>query len=149
MAVHVRDSVDLTSVDPMDLAPTFHADPLVRRNTDGSLALIAGRCQNCDWTSFPANSVCPMCLNEDIRTLALPSTGQLYAETTVHVAPRPWHRPMSLGYVDFEGGVRVFGHLQNAPEIGQTVEVALASVGTDEDGEPITSFVFRPAEVTS
>jgi len=61
-------------------------------------------------------------------------------------APKKWKIPMCIGYVDLEGGVRVFTHL-DGPDlaIGETVEVSLGTVGQDENGA-IESFVFKRAK---
>jgi uncharacterized OB-fold protein len=63
--------------------------------------------------------------------------------SVVHIAPKKWKLPMRIGYVDLEGGVRVFTHLEGSDfAIGDRVEVGVGVIGQDESGA-IESFVFK------
>ena len=65
--------------------------------------------------------------------------------TTLHVGPRQWLRPMSLGYVDLPNGVRVLGVLHGEGHaIGNKVTLSHGQVGTDTDGTVLNNFVFVP-----
>lgn len=109
--------------------------------------LMGGRCAACGGRMFPQPPVCPNCMSEDVRPEEMSSTGTLYAYSTVHVGPRKWHKPMTLGYVDLDNGVRVFSHIHgDSLLMGGPVKLDVAEVGRDEDGTPIVSFVFRPVE---
>ena len=115
----------------------------VEISTDGRVALVGGRCADCGARAFPRPPVCTGCMSENILPERLPRTGMLYAFSVVHIAPKKWKMPMTIGYVDLEGGVRVFTHLDGTGfAIGDTVEVGLGVVGQDENGA-IESFVFR------
>lgn len=110
---------------------------------DGLASLIGGRCADCGARAFPVPPVCTGCMGENIVLEKLPRTGTLYAFSVVHIAPKKWKKPMTIGYVDLPDGVRVFTHLEGDDlAIGDTVEIAIGEVGRDEDGA-IESFVFR------
>lgn len=54
------------------------------------------------------------------ETAAITGTGTLYSYTVIHPAPKTGQPPYALGYVDFDGPVRIFGRLLGAagPRIG-------------------------------
>jgi uncharacterized OB-fold protein len=113
---------------------------------DGRPVLVGGVCLDCGAVAFPRPPVCTGCMRENIAAERLPRQGTLYAFSVVHIAPKIWKTPMTVGYVDLAGGVRVFTHLQGGGfAIGDTVEVDIGAVGEDADG-PIECFVFRRAK---
>jgi uncharacterized OB-fold protein len=110
---------------------------------DGHAVLVGGRCTDCGARAFPRPPVCAGCMSETIVAEKLPREGVLYAFSVVHIAPKKWTLPMRIGYVDLEGGVRVFTHLEGSDfAIGDRVEVGVGVVGQDESGA-IESFVFK------
>ena len=83
------------------------------------------------------------CMGENILPEPMPRPGTLYAFSTVYIAPRRWHTPMTIGYVDLPNGVRVFAHLAgDGFSIGDSVEPDIGIVGKDDAG-PIACFVFK------
>ena len=115
----------------------------VERDAGGNAVLIGGRCADCGACAFPRPPVCIGCMGENIVAERLPRQGTLYAFSTVHIAPKKWKKPMCIGYVDLEGGVRVFTHLAGGEfAIGDAVEVDIGTVGEDEAGA-IECFVFK------
>jgi len=128
------------------LATCLPGDALAFRGKEP--VLVGARCRACGERMFPRPPVCPHCMSEDVAAEDMPRAGTLYAYSTVHVGPRQWHKPFTLGYVDLDNGVRVFGHLRgDSFAMGGRVQLDVAEVGRDEDGKPIVSFVFRPVEV--
>jgi uncharacterized OB-fold protein len=114
----------------------------VERGADGRAVLIGGACRDCGNQTFPRAPVCCICMSENIAAQPMPRAGTLYAFSTVHVTAKKWKKPMCIGYVDLSNGARVFTHLEGELAIGDTLEVAIAIVGEDENG-PIESFVFK------
>ena len=113
----------------------------------GRAVLRGGACESCGIEFFPCYPVCPSCMSEDVSKKPMPTRGTLYAFTRLHVGPPKWRKPLTLGYVDLENGVRVFTHLQGQEfSFGQAVELAVGVVGANPDGTPISTFVFRPME---
>jgi uncharacterized OB-fold protein len=110
---------------------------------DGRATLMGGVCSDCGAETFPRAPVCSTCMSENIAPKAMPRRGTLYAFSTVHVAAKKWKKPMCVGYVDLPNKARVFTHLVGGNlAIGDEVEVAMGTVGEDENG-PIDCFVFR------
>jgi uncharacterized OB-fold protein len=136
-----KQSVPGTSQSVISLA----ADSL--GNRDGRPVLVGGRCNECGTMAFPRIAVCSNCMSESFTDEAMSERGKLYSWTTVHVGPQHMHKPITLGYVDLDNGVRVFSHLSinDGPlAINQSVRLSVAQVGTESDGRPIETFVFVP-----
>ncbi|GJG94738.1 Zn-ribbon domain-containing OB-fold protein [Cupriavidus pauculus] len=53
-------------------------------------------------------------------TVPVQGVGTVYSFTVIHPAPKTGQPPYALGYVDFDGPVRIFGRLQgnDRPVIG-------------------------------
>lgn len=120
----------------------------VRNESDGSVRLVGGRCDNCGTTFFPSAHVCPECMSEAVAATDLASSGTLYSWSVVHVAPKGWNTPYIAGYVDLADGVRVFAHITgtdaSALTMDMPVEVTSAVLG-DDGGVPVESYAFMPA----
>ena len=87
----------------------------------------------------------PHCLATDVHKARLPSHGVLYSYTTVHVAPPGWQVPFVIGYVDLANGLRVLAHIgvpQDYLKIGAMLQLATAAVATDDEGSPLTTYIF-------
>jgi uncharacterized OB-fold protein len=131
-------SPDLTADGPLDL----DEDPP---------RLVAGRCGGCGALTFPLRAQCPACGGAVERTL-LPARGTLWTWTTQGFEPpRPPYvpeegefQPFGVGYVEFEGFLRVEGRLtETEPErlrIGMPMEVVPL-----ERGGRVT-YAFAPAD---
>ncbi|MGE0626964.1 MAG: Zn-ribbon domain-containing OB-fold protein [Hyphomicrobiaceae bacterium] len=124
----------------------FVAPELVENGPQGP-RLVAGKCGKCGALSFPKAAVCPECLSEEITAAHLASEGMLYSFAVVHQAPKGWTVPYALGYVDLPDGIRVLAHIEGdagALEIDSRVRLDVGRVGTDADGNPLMSYVFKP-----
>ena len=116
-------------------------------DSSGRPVLVGCICKSCGNRMFPYAPVCPVCMSEDMARETMPREGTIYSFTTVHVGPKTWQKPFTVGYVDLTNGVRVFSHLRGTDiAIGQAVSLALADIGRSADGRPITTFVFQPAK---
>lgn len=73
---------------------------------DGCACLQGGQCRSCNKSFFPVKMVCPYCGVDKPAHIALPTTGNLYSFTTVHVSAGR-QTPYHLGYVDLNPAVRV------------------------------------------
>ncbi len=127
--------------------PHFVAPELIETTKEGP-RLVAGRCKGCGALSFPKAPVCTECLGQDMATTHLAHRGKLYSYSVVHQAPKGWDVPYALGYVDLEDGMRVLAHIEgDAAGIGIDGPVALgvAKVGSDAQGAPLMSYVFKAA----
>jgi uncharacterized OB-fold protein len=118
------------------------------RNEHGRPVLVGSRCNDCGALSFPRVAVCVKCMSESFAEEPMPERGTLYSWTAVHVGPPHMHKPVTLGYVDLENGVRVFSHLASKGQplaFNQPVKLTVAEVGRQADDRPIETFVFIPA----
>lgn len=119
----------------------------VRNESDGSIRLVGGSCDNCGALFFPSAQVCPECMSEAVVPADLASEGTLYSWSVVHVAPKGWNTPYIAGYVDLADSVRVFAHITGADasalEMDMPVSLTSAVLG-DDDGVPVESYAFEP-----
>lgn len=131
----------------MNLSDVNLAQGALSKNANGRPVLIGGACKSCGTQFFPQHPVCPSCMSEDVAETAMPTRGKLYSFTTLHVGAKKWNKPLSVGYVDLDNGVRVFAHLQGQHfRFDQQVEMDLGQVGIEPGGAPISTFVFKPTE---
>lgn len=114
---------------------------------EGSVRLVGSCCSDCGLRAVPPADVCPGCGSEAVAREVQPEEGVVYSMTTLHVGPRKWAKPMTLGYVDLTNGVRVLAVLQGEGHaIGGAVRVSTGKVGEEADGAPLHNFVFVPKE---
>jgi uncharacterized protein len=118
--------------------------------------LIGGRCAECSAITFPVQPGCPRCGSAEIGEHLLPQRGTLWTFTTQEFLPKEPYatgethetfRPFGVGMVDL-GEVRVEGRLTEADpsvlRIGMDVELEIVPFGTDDDGNEILTYAFRP-----
>lgn len=78
---------------------------------DGAVMLKGSRCRSSGSLAFPARRVCLDTGATDMEPVLFGPRGSLYSFSTVHVSSsRP--TPYSLGYVDFDNGVRVLAQVE-------------------------------------
>jgi uncharacterized OB-fold protein len=119
--------------------------------------LIGSRCHACGIITFPTQDSCPRCASTDMDEHLLARRGRLWAWTTQDFPPPgppysgPAGRdfvPFGVGYVELPGEVKVETRLTvadpEALEIGMEMELTVVPFRTDDDGNEIVSFAFRP-----
>jgi uncharacterized protein len=119
--------------------------------------LIGSRCGACGIITFPTQDSCPRCASTDMEEHLLGRRGRLWAWTTQDFPPPappysgPAGRdfvPFGVGYVELPGEVKVETRLTVADpevlEIGMEMELTVVPFRTDDDGNEIVSFAFRP-----
>ncbi len=117
---------------------------------DGSTRLIATRCTACGETFFPEHTVCARCRGEAMETIRLEGPARLYSFTVVHQLPAGFPAPLAVGYGEFAGGVLVLAPIDAAHDElkpGMPLDLHVGVTWTDEDGEPMISYRFRPAAI--
>ena len=120
-------------------------------------ALLGSRCNNCGVASFPAADSCMACSGQDVALEELPGRGTLWTWTVQQFMPKPpYHsgetpetfQPFGVGYLELPGGVRVEGRLtESDPEklqIGMAMDVVFDTWRTEENGDEVISFFFKP-----
>ena len=122
--------------------------------------LIGSRCTNCGNHTFPAQSGCPKCAGAETEVLALSRRGTLWTWTVQAFPPKsppfrgavdPTHfQPFGVGYVELPGQVKVEARLTevefDALTIGMELELVLIPLTTDDDGNDVMTFAFRPLD---
>lgn len=113
--------------------------------------LLAGRCEACGKRHFPAGDTCPFCTAGGCTTDAVGATGTIYLHTVVNARP-PGYRgevPYGFGIVDLPEGLRVVSRLAesslDALRPGLAVELEVAPLFTNDAGDEVLSFTYRPA----
>jgi len=119
--------------------------------------LIGSRCTACGIVTFPAQDSCPRCASTEMEERLLPRRGRLWAWTTQEFQPpSPPYTGASgdafsafgVGYVELDGEVKVETRLTEAdPAVlstGMEMELVVVPFRTDDDGNEVMSFAFRP-----
>ena len=117
--------------------------------------LIGGRCAVCGIVTFPSQDCCPRCASTDMAKHLLSRHGRLWAWTTQEFPPPspPYTGPTGdafvpygVGYVELGNEVRVETRLTETEglRIGMDMELVLVPFRTDDDGNEVVTFAFRP-----
>ena len=119
--------------------------------------LIGSRCVACRIVTFPAQGSCPRCASTGMEEHLLPPRGRLWAWTTQEFPPPspPYAGPTGaafvpygVGYVELADEVKVETRLTRADglRIGMDMELVLVPFRSDDAGNEIVSFAFRPVD---
>jgi uncharacterized OB-fold protein len=132
------------------LEQTFEEAPpawpgLWGRDAEGAY-LVAGQCGHCGGLALGLREFCPHCRHEgSLCEARVGRKGLLYTATVVHQGPSGFKAPYRIGYVDIEGGIRVFAHLDNgpaAPQIGDPVTLDVQPLAADKAGRLMTVPIY-------
>lgn len=117
------------------------------RQTPAGGVLVGSRCGGCGQVHFPAVTLCLGCLGEEVREIELGREGELFCETTVHMATANFSPPFSVGYVKLPEGVKLFTPLRPVPgrafRVGMKMELELVPLWSEE-GKEVISYRFFP-----
>ncbi len=102
--------------------------------------LLGQACPDCDRVAGAPKAACAHCGSRDVETVELPTSGTVYAETTIAVSP-DWfdEAGYQVALVDV-GEARVMARVEGDVEIGAAVELS-GAIETLEEPAP----VFAPA----
>jgi uncharacterized OB-fold protein len=119
--------------------------------------LIGSRCTACGIVTFPTQGSCPRCAATGMADQLLGRRGRLWAWTTQNFPPPspPYAGPTGdafetygVGYVELPGEVKVETRLTEAdPEAltaGMEMELVVVPFRTDDEGNEVMTFAFRP-----
>ena len=119
--------------------------------------LIGSRCSLCGIVTFPAQDSCPRCAATEMVEQLLARRGRLWAWTIQDFPPPspPYTGPagkdfvpFGVGYVELPGEVKVEARLtESDPDVlvpGMEMELVLVPFRTDDDGNEVVTFAFRP-----
>jgi uncharacterized OB-fold protein len=124
--------------------------------------LIGTRCTACGIVTFPSQDSCPRCASTAMAQHLLARRGRLWAWTTQEFPPPspPYGGatgrdfvPFAVGYVELPGEVKVETRLtETDPNVlthGMDMELTVVPFRTDDDGNEVMTFAFRPSESTA
>ena len=115
----------------------------------GEPILKGSKCLDCNRILFPARSRCPECLSSNINEIPLGKKGSLYSYTTVYIPSKNFEPPYTVGYVELEEGVRIFGQIDieedQALQIGLPMKVSVDYLWNDQDGQKVSAYFFQLA----
>ena len=117
--------------------------------------LIGSRCAACAVVTFPSQDSCPRCASTQMAEHLLPRRGRLWAWTTQDFPPPspPYAGatgadfvPYGVGYVQLGDEVKVETRLTQTEGLrtGMEMELALVPFRTDDAGNEVVMFAFRP-----
>ena len=117
--------------------------------------LIGSRCDACGIVTFPFQDSCPRCASTDMAEHLLARRGRLWAWTTQEFPPPspPYTGPAGddfvpygVGYVALGDEVRVESRLTEMEGLrsGMEMELVLVPFRTDDEGNQVMTFAFRP-----
>ena len=112
--------------------------------------LIGSRCRSCGAVAFPGRVVCHRCHRDNLEEMPLGTRGKLVSFVVAWAVPEGFEPPMMLGYIDMPEGVRLLSMITgcepsyNALELGQEMGLVSEEVRTDEAGNQVIAFKFRP-----
>lgn len=98
--------------------------------------LLGQHCTECGRATAAPKAACAHCGNRDPTVVQLPTEGEVYAETTVAVAPAGFDGPYQVALVSL-GDVRLMARIDGEVAIGDAVE--LRDV-VEVDGQPAPVF---------
>jgi benzoylsuccinyl-CoA thiolase BbsA subunit len=132
--------------------PQLTAFPVVAIDpADGRKKLSASACAGCGKLTFPPAPLCSHCGSENVAPAPLSEHGSLYTYSVLHVGARGWPAPYVLGYVDLPEGVRVFSHIDGAPEalrIDMPVSLQIRTPIKNPEDQDVLAFTFGPSNTS-
>lgn len=115
---------------------------------DNEIRLKGTKCPNCGGFFFPPKARCPECLQSGLNSVALDTRGTLYSYTTVYIPSRNFKPPYTVGYVELNEGVRIFGQIRTREGeslmIGSAVRMAIDYLWKGPDGKSVSGYLFEP-----
>ena len=133
------------------------AEGLFEETADGA-RLLGSRCATCNSTYFPKSPVChnPKCSGSAVEdTSFCPIVGGWSYSVQHYAPPLPAkfdepYEPYTLGLVDLPEGLRILGRISTdgVAELksGMDVELIIDRIYSDDDGNDVVSWMFRPAQ---
>lgn len=86
------------------------------RFSDDGVLLVGCQSASSGTKAFPQREFCPETGARDMKPITFGPNGTLYSFSTIHISATR-ETPYTLGYVDFENGLRVLAHVRGASEL--------------------------------
>lgn len=114
------------------------------------LRLKAYKCPHCNKVFFPKVSKCPDFLITNLAEVPLSNIGYLYSYTTVYIPSKNFGPPYTVGYIEFEEGVRVFGQIRikkdRALKIGMSMKMLIDYLWEEQGSKKAAAYFFEPID---
>jgi hypothetical protein len=119
--------------------------------------LLGSRCTGCGASYFPKDSVChnPDCDSPAMEDKNFGPRGVVFSCAVQNYQPPPPvvtekpYAPYAVGIVDLDDGLRVMSRIDvedpMSVVVGGSVELVVGKIGSDDDGNDIITWMFRPA----
>ena len=133
------------------LDPAFRNVVQLPTTSSDKANLIGKRCAKCGQHSIGRKIVCPNCFSEEMEEKLLDREATLYSFSISQVAPWGFEAPLAVGLVDLAEGLRIWSQLdadETVLKIGMKMEMIIAPVRKDEDGNEVFGYKFRPIRET-
>lgn len=92
-------------------------------------------CQDCGAVTASYKIVCAHCGSRDIETTSLPTTGEVFTETTIYTPPSQFDGTYQVAIISL-GEARVMAHIEGEVEIGDQVELQ-GTISLEDDVGPV------------
>jgi hypothetical protein len=126
------------------------------RETDDGPRLLGSRCGGCGTPYFPKDSVChnPGCDAPAMADADFGPRGKVWSCAIQNYAPPPPvlteepYEPYAVGMIDLDDGLRVLSRIDiddpHAVTVGGDVELVIARLCSDDEGNDVVTWMFRP-----
>lgn len=115
--------------------------------------LIGMKCKRCGLKAFPKTPVCPRCLERDtMEETHIYGKGRLESFSIVQAALPGFKAPSIQAYINLEDGPRIWSLVtgceptDEALKPGMEMELVIAKVREDSQGNEIVSYQFKPVK---
>ncbi len=112
--------------------------------------LIGSKCQHCGEAFFPAQMACGFCSSTDMEEVTFSRRGTLDYYTCSRY-PTPGYMgalPLCIGFIRLPEGTKIIAPLTDenieSLEMGMEMEMVVRPVATDDEGNDLIGFAFRP-----
>ena len=118
--------------------------------------LLGSKCTSCGTPYFPRSEIChnPDCEKTQMEDASFGPRGRVWSSAVPNYPPPPPalsqkpYEPYAVAAVDLPAGLRVMGRVatddpENVP-VGAEVELVFDAFGSDDAGNEIVSWMFKP-----
>jgi len=116
--------------------------------------LLGTKCNDCSTVLLGSRDCCEACASKNVKITPLSRTGKIWSYTIMRYPP-PWvfeidnpHKPpLPVAWVELPEGVQLVSQIDGDPDqlsIDLDVELVVDKGWTDEDGNDVLMYKFRP-----
>ncbi len=112
--------------------------------------LMAGKCQKCGKIHLPPRPLCDVCYSKEFSWVNVSGKGKLLTYTVINVAPIQFQAlaPYAVGIVEFEGGLKIPGMIQDIAQeqlrIGMELTIDFGTCSQPNQWPQWQRYCFKP-----